>query len=434
MEFRDRLSKANWLPIVMVAVVLSMPVVWLVGFLFLSPTGRFQARAVDWGWVVDTAIHLFALGVALGYGRRNRSRKGAVLAVLSPFLFVLLVAIGPWESTDGLFPQLPTGTNLAVAYAIANVMLAVGLWHVSGLTRDVADPGAVRKRDRPRLVLLVAVLLTVAALIIVDINTWWQTWWQIDGSYVEPPSESLFVGRAFNPARVTTTTSTTAPSATTAPEFDSAPDPLATTPTSAVSNPASTTSALPPIDRAESGLSCRDLYAIGYSYPDAAIYWMEEGSPDRMDTDRNGIPCETVYPRTDVVGFWGEPLPKPGSGGAYGSGCAPGTDVLPDGDWVGWVVERRDDRVEFDLVCLYVTPEEPHISNESSRLRTVPISDVAVVYPVTDTGMPGGPIPYPTWRSSPPSDFCASLYSDGCPLWLHVNDGTVTEIAEFWLP
>jgi hypothetical protein len=31
---------------------------------------------------------------------------------------------------------------------------------------------------------------------------------------------------------------------------------------------------------------------MGYDYTAAVSYWTSEGSPDRMDADRNGIPCE----------------------------------------------------------------------------------------------------------------------------------------------
>ncbi len=134
-----------------------------------------------------------------------------------------------------------------------------------------------------------------------------------------------------------------------------------------------------------------------------------------------------------------EPPPEPGSGGALGSGCAPGADALSDGVWAGWVISREDDRIDFDLACMHPTPEEPSITNGSSRLRSVPVSDVAVVYPIMDMGLLGEPIPYPMWRSSPTSAFCASLMMEpslptGCPLWLYINDGAVTEITEFWLP
>lgn len=44
------------------------------------------------------------------------------------------------------------------------------------------------------------------------------------------------------------------------------------------------------------GLFCRDLRAKGFSYSAAVDYWRNNGQPDQMDADRNGIPCETVYP------------------------------------------------------------------------------------------------------------------------------------------
>jgi hypothetical protein len=52
------------------------------------------------------------------------------------------------------------------------------------------------------------------------------------------------------------------------------------------------------------GLFCRDLKAKGYSYVAAIDYWQLHGQPDRMDADRNGIPCETVYSRSDVAAYW----------------------------------------------------------------------------------------------------------------------------------
>jgi hypothetical protein len=66
-----------------------------------------------------------------------------------------------------------------------------------------------------------------------------------------------------------------------------------------------------PVYNLPSGLFCRDLVALGYSYPEAMEYWFLEGEPDRMDTDLNGIPCETVYSPEDVAAFWGESPPTP---------------------------------------------------------------------------------------------------------------------------
>lgn len=48
------------------------------------------------------------------------------------------------------------------------------------------------------------------------------------------------------------------------------------------------------------GQLCRDLAASGYRFPDALAYWFMEGAPDRMDADGNGIPCETVYDPMEI--------------------------------------------------------------------------------------------------------------------------------------
>jgi hypothetical protein len=52
------------------------------------------------------------------------------------------------------------------------------------------------------------------------------------------------------------------------------------------------------------GLFCRDLYARGFTYPEAVAYWWADGAPGRMDADSDGIPCETVYPAEVVNAFW----------------------------------------------------------------------------------------------------------------------------------
>jgi hypothetical protein len=53
------------------------------------------------------------------------------------------------------------------------------------------------------------------------------------------------------------------------------------------------------------GLFCRDLNAEGYSYTAAVDYWKMHGQPNQMDADRNGRPCETVYPSSDIDAYWG---------------------------------------------------------------------------------------------------------------------------------
>lgn len=98
---------------------------------------------------------------------------------------------------------------------------------------------------------------------------------------------------------VGTSTTTTSPPSTTIP--------TTTVPTTTAAP--TTTTSLPPVAGLEAGLFCRDLHAGGHDYESAVMYWAREGNPDRMDADRNGIPCETVYPAADVLAFWGSPLP-----------------------------------------------------------------------------------------------------------------------------
>lgn len=69
-----------------------------------------------------------------------------------------------------------------------------------------------------------------------------------------------------------------------------------------------------PVDALPSGLFCRDLRGDGYSYVAAVDYWRLHGEPNQMDEDRNGVPCETVYPPSDVSAYWskrGAPDPAP---------------------------------------------------------------------------------------------------------------------------
>lgn len=89
-----------------------------------------------------------------------------------------------------------------------------------------------------------------------------------------------------------------------------APAPV-TTLTVAPSVKGSTTSSVPAPPKAvgdvrslPAGLFCRDLKAKGFSYVAAIDYWRLHGQPNQMDADRNGIPCETVYSRSDVAAYW----------------------------------------------------------------------------------------------------------------------------------
>lgn len=263
-------------------------------------------------------------------------------------------------------------------------------------------------------------------------------------------STSTTVAATTTSATATTTTSigttTTSPTTTTT---------STTTPTTtSTSRPATTTTTLTNVTDLEPGLFCRDLRPRGYSYAEAVQYWMIEGRPDRMDADRNGIPCETVYPESEVDAYWGESPPttpeasrryvvgeptyfpesQPGAGEHYGSGCAPGTDTLPDGVWFGRIESAAATRIEFDLMCF--GPLEPdqdgvgNITNDSSRLRTVSISSSADVHAIAPDGF-WELEDYSSWYLDPGEEgFCEP---EGCwTVWLYVNGGEVTEIVQIW--
>jgi hypothetical protein len=195
------------------------------------------------------------------------------------------------------------------------------------------------------------------------------------------------------------------------------------------------------------------LHALGYGYVDTVAYWIREGSPDRMDADRNDIPCETVYPHARVVAFWGDPLPTttaarqryvvneptykpeslPGAGGYFGSGCSPGAASLPDGVWYGSIESATPSAVAFDLKCFAPTPPGEdgfRISNASSTLRTVSVASSAMVNAIAPDGF-WMLRPYAEWHLDPGGEgFCLP---GGCwTVWLYVNGGEVTEIVQLW--
>lgn len=114
----------------------------------------------------------------------------------------------------------------------------------------------------------------------------------------------------------------------------------------------------------EPGLLCRDLQDRGYSYSAAVTYWQREGLPDRMDKDRNGVPCETVYTVSDVVARFPELAATRRSADDLSSGylCrdlkAMGYDVYTAIDY--FYYEGEPSRMDEDLngiPCETVYPE-----------------------------------------------------------------------------
>lgn len=128
-----------------------------------------------------------------------------------------------------------------------------------------------------------------------------------------------------------------------------------------------------------------------------------------------------------------------------GSGCNPGTDTLPDGEWYGGVRGFDEQGFAFDLACLYVgdaaeaaaaedgeespPPNDYYVRNESEQVRTFTVDpDTPVTwYP---SGDPNDEVTgtYPEWI-----EFLATQESY-LGIWVTVESGAVTEIAEWWTP
>jgi len=140
------------------------------------------------------------------------------------------------------------------------------------------------------LIVAIAVLATLVVVAIVALIV--RSGSDGDGEKVESTASTATTLITTTAAPTTTTSTTTTTTTTTAP-------PTTAPPTTAAPSGPGDVLAQP------AGLFCRDLKAKGYSYSAAVDYWDYHGQPDRMDADRNGIPCETVYPRSDVTAYWG---------------------------------------------------------------------------------------------------------------------------------
>jgi hypothetical protein len=93
------------------------------------------------------------------------------------------------------------------------------------------------------------------------------------------------------------------------------------------------------------GASCEQLTATGFSYAQVVAYWNRFEHPDAMDSDANGIPCETAYPPGEVAAVFGtsdyavielttgdEGFTASGGAVAAGFICPSGTNDYPDND------------------------------------------------------------------------------------------------------
>jgi hypothetical protein len=128
-----------------------------------------------------------------------------------------------------------------------------------------------------------------------------------------------------------------------------------------------------------------------------------------------------------------------------GSGCAPGTDVLPDGTWYGGVRAFDEQTISFDLACLFIgeaataaaeedgeespPPNDYYVRNENEEVRILAVD---------------GETPVTWYTSGDPNDeemgnfaqwieFLATRESY-LGIWVTIENGAVSEIAEWWTP
>ena len=147
---------------------------------------------------------------------------------------------------------------------------------------------------------------------------------------------------------------------------DPAPINASGAPTSSITTAPPPTTAAPPtpigdVRTQPAGLFCRDLNGRGFSYSAAVDYWRNNGQPDRMDADRNGVPCETVYSRSDVANYWRGRDVATGPGVPSGLLCQ---DLAARGASYGravayWYTEGLPDRMDADrngIPCETVYP------------------------------------------------------------------------------
>jgi hypothetical protein len=142
------------------------------------------------------------------------------------------------------------------------------------------------------------------------------------------------------------------------------------------------------------------------------------------------------------------PQPFAGSGGALGSGCAPGAGPLPDGVWFGHAVRWDAAGIDFDLACFYVgdaaareaaarheeePPNDFFIVNDSKAVRRVAVAANAIGYRLVDReGIVFERTTYAELiKDSGRYEPCPAEW---CPVWLFINAGSASEVMQQYVP
>jgi len=200
------------------------------------------------------------------------------------------------------------------------------------------------------------------------------------------------------------------------------------------------------------GCGPSDSPATDATVPDASVTTTSVTTTPVTTTPVTTTPVTTTTAAEVSADFEvGEPTllpwePLAGSGGASGSGCAPGAGPLPDGVWFGYAIAIAGDAVDFDLACWYfgdiawekaaeVGEEAPNdfwIVNANPTLRTVAVAEDVTVFEIDPDCCDFLEVPFAEWPAHP--EGYIQCPGDGCGIWLLVNDAVVTEIVEQYAP
>lgn len=141
------------------------------------------------------------------------------------------------------------------------------------------------------------------------------------------------------------------------------------------------------------------------------------------------------------------PDPIEGSEGASGSGCSPG-EPIRDGVWFGFVHDIDSAGIEIDIACFWFgetaytvgeadgedVANDFYVQNQNALLRQIPIGESPIVWVVAGDPTEGhSPFPYDTWPDDASGTY-VPCPGESCGVWIYLNNGSITEIVEQYVP
>jgi hypothetical protein len=137
--------------------------------------------------------------------------------------------------------------------------------------------------------------------------------------------------------------------------------------------------------------------------------------------------------------------------GADGSGCLADGGPLPDGIWFGFVKAWTAMSLDLDAACMFTGPEAAKaatarndespppndffIANDSAVVRTIPVAPDTAALRVTHDksgNIDNQKTTYADMVANPGT--YTPCPGNGCPVWVAVNGGVVTEVSMQYLP